>query len=143
MATDRPVAGANVRATLQLTLMLIDQPGRLPHRGCIADRPSASRASSGADGRFELSGLCKGEYLLKVEAPGRAWVEHKAYIAPDLDPASVEFVLDQGDTISGQVRDPQGKPIANATVTPTERQHYEGDELRYTTGPRLGRGEDR
>ena len=65
------------------------------------------------------------------------------YIAPDLDPASVEFVLDQGDTISGQVRDPQGQPIAGATVTPTGRQHYEGDELRYATSRRAGRGEDR
>ena len=45
-------------------------------------------------------------------------------------------MLDQGDAISGQVRDPQGKPIAGATVTPTERQHYEGDELRYTTSLR-------
>ena len=45
----------------------------------------------------------------------------------------VEFVLDQGDAIAGQVRDREGKPIANATVTPTRRQQYEGDLLRYTT----------
>ena len=50
----------------------------------------------------------------------------------DLDPAALEFVLDQGDAIAGQVRDPQGKPIANAAVTPTQRQQYEGDVLRYT-----------
>lgn len=36
-------------------------------------------------------------------------------------------------SIAGQVRDPLGKPIAGATVTPTARQHYEEGELRYTT----------
>ena len=29
----RPVAGANVQATLQLTVMMFDQPGRFLHRG--------------------------------------------------------------------------------------------------------------
>jgi hypothetical protein len=33
--------------------------------------------------------------------------------------------------ISGQIRDPQGKPIANASVTPTWRQHFEDREFRY------------
>jgi hypothetical protein len=33
--------------------------------------------------------------------------------------------------ISGQIRDPQGKPIANASVTPTWRQHFEDGEFRY------------
>ena len=133
----RPVAGADVRATLQLTLMVMTSPGGY-HSADYRGPAERFRASSGTDGRFELSGLCKGEYLLKVRAPGRAWVEQKSYIAPDRDPAAVEFVLDQGDTISGQVRDPQGKPIAGATVTPTERQHYEGDELRYTTRSAVG-----
>ena len=128
----QPVAGAKVRATLQVTVMMSTSPGG----SYTADyRGPAERlhTSSGTDGRFELAGLCKGEYVLKVRAPGRAWVEHTAYIAPDLDPAALEFVLDQGDAIAGQVRDRQGKPIANATVTPTQRQQYEGDLLRYTT----------
>jgi uncharacterized GH25 family protein len=84
-----------------------------------------------ADGRFELSGLCKGGYVLTVESPGRAWAERVVFISPDLRPASVEFVLDQGDTIAGQVRDEQGQPIANASVTPTWRQHFEDGEFRY------------
>ena len=33
--------------------------------------------------------------------------------------------------ISGQVRDPQGKPIARARVIPTWRQHFEGGEFRF------------
>ncbi len=93
-------------------------------------------ARSEADGRFELSGLCKGGYVLKVESPGRAWLERKIFIAPDLDPTSVELVLDQGDVISGQIRDEQGKPIANARVIPTWRQHFEDGEFRYNSDVR-------
>jgi beta-lactamase regulating signal transducer with metallopeptidase domain len=130
----QPIAGANVQATLQLTILSLTSPGAnylVPYRAAD-DRFNASTAR---DGRFELSGLCKGTYLVKVEAPGRAWEERKAFLAPDLKTASVEFVLDQPDAISGQIRDPQGKPIANATVTPTQRQHYVNDELQYTTSP--------
>jgi uncharacterized GH25 family protein len=130
----RPIAGANVRATLQLTMLILTHPGA---NYLIPYRAGEERfvATSGSDGRIELSGLCKGAYGVKVEAAGRAWKEQKAFLAPDLQPASVEFVLDQGDAISGQVRDPQGQPIAHATVTPTERHHYVDDELRYTTSP--------
>jgi hypothetical protein len=88
--------------------------------------------SSAADGRFDVSGLCKGAYVLRVRAPGRAWSEHTVFIGPDLAQASVEFVLDQGDSISGRVLDPQGKPIAGATVTPTARQLRGVDEHRST-----------
>ena len=129
----QPVAGVNVLATLQFSMLELTSPGinyLVPYRA--ADE--RFRATTGKDGRFELSGLCKGEYAVKVEAPGRAWKERKAFLAPDLKPASVEFVLDQGDAISGQIRDPEGKPIANATVMPTERQHYVNDEFQYTTG---------
>jgi beta-lactamase regulating signal transducer with metallopeptidase domain len=130
----RPIAGAGVRATLRFTMLMSTQPGGyylVPYRA----GEERFVATTGADGRFELSGLCKGAYGVKVEARGRAWKERTAYLAPDLKPASVEFVLDQGDAIAGQVRDPQGKPIAGATVAATERQHYVDGELRYMTSP--------
>jgi hypothetical protein len=92
-------------------------------------------ATTGADGRFELARLCKGAYAVKVEAPGLAWKEQKAYLAPDRESASLEFVLDQGGAIAGRVRDPDGKPIARANVAAIERQHYVEGELRYTTSP--------
>jgi hypothetical protein len=74
-------------------------------------------------------------YLVKAESPGLAWKESKAFLGPELKSASVEFVLDQMDGIAGQVRDPQGRPIAGATVTPAQRQHFVGDELQYIASP--------
>jgi peroxiredoxin len=129
----RPVAGASVRATLYLRVTESTYP--LGTWYTIGYRALDERfgARSEVDGRFELSGLCKGGYVLKVESPGRAWLERKVFVAPDLDPVSVELVLDQGDAISGQIRDPQGKPIANASVTPTWRQHFEDGEFRYSS----------
>ncbi len=123
-------SGAVVQASLQFTMLFGANPGG--YNVNSHERAEHLGASSGADGRFEIAGLCKGAYLLKVTAPGRAWAERKVFIGPDLGPALVVFVMDQGDTIAGLVRDPDGKPIAGATVTPTRRQHYEGDELRYT-----------
>ena len=127
----RPVADASVQASLQFTMLQFAMPGgyfSISYRG-----PAGPFiASSGADGRFDIPGLCKGGYLVRVKAPGRAWSERKVYIGTILEPASGEFVLDQGDTISGRVRDPHGKPIAGASVTPTARGHRGGDEHRYT-----------
>jgi uncharacterized GH25 family protein len=82
-------------------------------------------AETGPDGRFELSRLCKGTYSIKAEAPGKAWTERKFVIAPDFNSAPLEIVLDQGGAFSGQVRDEQGRPIANATITITERHEQE------------------
>jgi hypothetical protein len=133
-AHGQPIAGASVRATLQLTMLSVTSPGAnylVPYRSSDERFSAATRT----DGRFELSDLCKGTYMVRAEAPGLAWKERKTFLAPDLESASVEFVMDQPDAISGQVRDPQGKPIANATVTPTERQHFVGDELQYIASP--------
>jgi Carboxypeptidase regulatory-like domain len=82
-------------------------------------------AAAGPDGRFELSGLCKGEYSIKAEAPGRAWAERKFVIAPDFNSAPLEIVLDQGGEFSGQVRDEVGQPVAGATISLTERHEQE------------------
>jgi hypothetical protein len=127
----QPIAGARIQASLQFTMLTFTTPGgyfNIRYRN--AAEPFG--ASSGANGRFDISGLCKGGYVVRVSALGRAWSERKVFIGPDLDPASVEFVLDQGDSISGRVRDPQSKPIAGATVTPKARQHRGDDEHRYT-----------
>jgi peroxiredoxin len=127
-----PIAGANIDASLQLMVLLMNMPGGYyvtNYRGHL----ERFTAKSGTDGCFELPSLCKGAYTLKVGAPGRAWVEKKVFIGPKLDPASAELVLDQNDSISGQVKDDREQPIANATITPTERHH--GEEFQYSTSP--------
>jgi peroxiredoxin len=127
-----PIAGASIQASLQLMVLLMNMPGGYYITG-YRGHFERFTAKSGTDGCFELPSLCKGAYTLRVWAPGRAWVEKKVFIGPKLDPASADFVLDQNDSISGQVRDDQGQPIANATVTPTERHH--GEEFQYSTSP--------
>lgn len=131
-ASLQPIAGATVQATLQFTMLMSMHPGA---NFVIVYRAGDERfrASTGKDGRFELSGLCKGTYAVKVEAPGRAWKERKAYLAADGGSAALEFVMDQGGAIAGRVLDSRGKPISKATVLATERQQYENGALRYTT----------
>ena len=116
----QPLAGATVRATLQLTVLSLSSPGA---NHITAYRGPAERftAEAGPEGRFELSGLCKGAYSIKAEAPGKAWAERKFVIAPDFTSAPLEIVLDQGGEFSGQVRDEDGQPVARATITLTER----------------------
>ncbi len=80
-ASFQPIAGAAIRATLQFTMQMYAGPGAYYLVGYPAT-DERFRASTGKDGRFELSGLCKGTYMVKVEAPGRAWKERKAFLAP-------------------------------------------------------------
>jgi hypothetical protein len=126
----QPIAGATVRATLQLNVLSLSSPGA---NHVIAYRAPDERftAEAGPDGRFELSKLCKGEFSIKAEAPGKAWAERKFVIAPDFTSAPLEFALDQGSALAGQVRDEDGHPVAGATIRLTERHHYEQGEFRY------------
>jgi hypothetical protein len=126
--------GASIEASLHFTMLVSAEPGSAFTAG-YHRRDERFSALSGADGRFELSGLCKGAYLLLIRASGRAWLERTVFIGPDLDAASIELVLDQSDKISGLVRDREGKPVAGATVAPTARHHYEGDVFREITFP--------
>jgi peroxiredoxin len=131
-----PIAGTKVQATLQVMILAISTPGSYysAHYRQPLDRFGGT---TGPDGQLELHGLCKGVYMLKAETPGKAWVEQKAILTPALDPVEVEFVVDQGGTIAGQVRDDNGRPIAGASVHREQRHHYERGEFRYSTGPRF------
>lgn len=132
-ASHRPIAGATVQVTPRFIMLMLTQPGA----NYLVSYPAAAdrfHTATGKDGLVEFPGLCKGAYQVRVRAPGLAWKEREAFLAPDLKPASLDFVLDQGDAISGEVRDPQGRPIAGATIIPVQRQHYVEDELQYTTG---------
>ena len=60
----QPLAGATVRTTLQLTVLMA--PVVSAYRGPV----ERFTAAAGPDGQFELSSLCKGEYSIKAEAPG-------------------------------------------------------------------------
>lgn len=75
------------------------------------------RASSGADGRFEVRRLSPGLYDLKVERRGfaplrRAGVEIASTPATDLGVVT----LLRGAALEGTVRDRQGAPVAGAEI---------------------------
>ena len=104
----RPIVGANVDGSLKLTLLMRATPGGYQ----VFPHPRHLHAVTVDDGAFEISGMTKGVYALKVTAPGRAWLEHDVAIGPDLNSQVVLFLLDQGDAIAGLVRDAAGRPIA-------------------------------
>lgn len=118
-AQGQPVAGAGVTARLRPGLLILAFPGVYLR----ADVRRQVAVSSEKDGRFELTGLTKGMYDVTVQARGLAAYERLVAIGPDLQPTAIDFTLTQGDTISGRVRDAEGRPIAGATINPTKR-HY-------------------
>jgi beta-lactamase regulating signal transducer with metallopeptidase domain/peroxiredoxin len=115
----QPIVGAKVKATLGFTVLSIGTPGSY-HAGQYQPPLERFRGTTGPDGQLELQGLCKGAYTIKAEAPGKAWVQRKVIVTPDLDPASVDIVMPAGLTITGQVRDDRGKPIPGATLSATQ-----------------------
>ena len=132
----RPMAGASVRATLQLRIMLVDQPGRAGTY--IRYRGPAERfgTRSGDDGRFALSGLCKGGYVLKVESPGRAWLEHMVFIAPISIRHRSSSAWIRGTRSRGRSATRWANRSRMRRVIPTWRQHFEDGEFRYNADVR-------
>jgi hypothetical protein len=90
---------------------------------------------TGADGRFEIAGLTKGTYDLKIEAPGQAWQGPVVWISPDLKSAELEVALERGDSISGLVHDRDGRPVAGLTVDPKTRHEVSASGLDQTIRP--------
>ncbi len=127
----RPIAGAKVTGKLKLTLLIYASPGGYQ----VFNHRRHFDAAALDDGRFAMKGLTKGMYTLKVEAPGRAWLERNVAIGPDMRPQEVEITLDQGDAISGFVHDPAGRPIAGANVDPTKWHHLNAIGGELTTTP--------
>jgi uncharacterized surface anchored protein len=84
-------------------------------------------AETGADGSYKIAGLASGEYRVEIWADGyvheyydgvRMWGD--ATLVPVVegqDTANVDFTLDLGGTISGDVKDTQGNSIEGASVS--------------------------
>jgi hypothetical protein len=123
----QPIAGARVWHHLSVTLLIFASPGGYH----LIPLPPQLAGLTGADGRFEIAGLTKGMYTLRVESAGRAYREQQVPIGPDSKPAEIEIVLDQGDTITGQVQNREGKPIAGASIDPKMWHHRlaNGDDV--------------
>ncbi len=70
------LAGAKITPGLDLTLLSMAGWGAFwtTHE----DTPKEATGSTGPDGLRVIGNLCKGTYTLKVEAPGKAWVERRS-----------------------------------------------------------------
>ncbi len=123
----RPVAGANVRVTLESSVRTHS------HSHFLFGSKTHQTATSGPDGNFVVVGLCKGNYALRVAAPSLAVVDRHALITHALGPASIQVVLGQSDTITGLVVDEAGKPVAGAETILSERRllHADGTETHF------------
>jgi len=82
------------------------------------------RARTDAEGRYELTHVGEGEYLLYALAPGQGWAqrenvavrEGQTVTGVDLPIAVRQDRPPAGGRISGTLTDPEGKPLANVRV---------------------------
>jgi beta-lactamase regulating signal transducer with metallopeptidase domain len=130
----QPLVGASITGELTIHTLLFPFPGayQLMYTGFRFNR------TTDADGRFEVERLTKGEYELKIAAPARASQVRKIGIGPDFKPVEFDVILDQGDSITGVVRDASGQPIAGASVFPEawySRSPEDGDGITRPAGP--------
>jgi protocatechuate 3,4-dioxygenase beta subunit len=79
------------------------------------ETPGQRRTRSGDDGRFQLRGLLAGGYRLRAEAQGMSSKEASVMVAGP-KPVEVNLVLGDEATVTGQVTDEGGRPLANVLV---------------------------
>ena len=83
----------------------------------VLESKSMTRTATDAEGRFELTGIKDGRYLVRVVSPSHLDPEP---VAVQIDAANREreltFDLDRGRTVSVDVVDAQGAPVVDAIV---------------------------
>lgn len=109
-AGGEPLAGAQTSVA----------PGRTaygtPPRSLSGPQWSWPRATTGADGRFRLSGLSPGEYVLTVSRPGWATETRDATIAEGKGPDPFTIALAPEAVVSGRVVGKKGGGVAAQNV---------------------------
>src|SRR5262249_34886622 len=66
-------------------------------------------------GRFAIAGLAPGRWRVEADVAGFVQPEERSLQLAQVD-ATVEIKLERAGTVSGTVVDPNGAPIANATL---------------------------
>ncbi|MFO0981167.1 MAG: carboxypeptidase-like regulatory domain-containing protein [Planctomycetota bacterium] len=103
-AQGKPVAGAQV--SLGAVVMNLDEAGGGGSRG--------QKVETGADGRFEITGIRDSQYYLRVSKTGYLPI-HKEALHPD--GTALDLVLQRSGAVFGRVRDGAAKaPVTDFTV---------------------------
>jgi len=115
-AAGRPVPGAVVQVFFDRT-----RPDRLDVRRGLLDLQSAldplAEARAWRDGRFDVSDLPPGRYVVRISAPGYATAFREGvWVTNDERATALHVILDRGAGYEGRVLDPEGRGIANARV---------------------------
>jgi protocatechuate 3,4-dioxygenase beta subunit len=97
----------------------------------LADQGAADGVT-GANGRFELSGLADGPHQLAV-VDDRATILYQELI--DLNGNRTLEVDIDASAVAGTVRDPQGRPLPGVLVTLTPTAAPDGGSIRAITDP--------
>lgn len=100
-ADGRPVAGAGVELVRS-----------------SAPREPGPRATTGPDGRFIVSGISPGVYVLRTAHPKHPRLEQKGVEIPEGNP-KVDlggFALSKPQKVEGQVVDQEGRPLAGVRI---------------------------
>lgn len=113
--TGAPIPGARITA-------IMAGPPRVP-----ASRPQSLDAESDAQGRFTLSGLLPGRYMLNIQkngfasqpGPGGPAVQPITVVAGQA--TEVERAVQRAAVIAGHVTDANGEPLAEARVMALRR----------------------
>jgi hypothetical protein len=92
----------------------------------VSGAPPEPQADSDADGSFRLEGLKPGHVSLVASAPEHARSLPQALeLAVGVETKDVTLTLREGGSISGEVYDEQGKPIAGMFVQTTEMSTFD------------------
>jgi protocatechuate 3,4-dioxygenase beta subunit len=122
LGDDAPIAGARVEAR--------------PQGGWLSqiDEASAVAAATDAEGAFVIEGLGPGPHGVRVTHAEFAPAEVRVLIEPDAPPQALQVHLSQGGTLSGTVRDVEGRPVGDAMLGLSPGSVASGDLRSATTG---------
>lgn len=125
-----------VAATIEVMPILTLAQTSAFHRLNIRDQDRYQVTTCANDGKFEIAGLCRGEYRITITGPDLARTERTIFLNNDAAAAEVSVLLNQSNSITGTVVDTSGKPIVGATISATKR-HFDPDHIKMETSGHL------
>ncbi len=128
-AAGHPLPNVQVSAELKFWLAMSIHHQNARHT--FRYRQKQFKTVTAEDGTYTLPKLFKGTYDIRAELNGKAIVQTRVSVGPDLEPIESNLVIEQDDGIAGRIVDENGQPLKGAKVvivarhpTPTTRTNY-------------------